>query len=224
MQYNLTVPPLKEISGSSTLFCFHPTHIHCSTLHSINSSLWSAYPGLGSVLGGGESALSTADTISASRKLIILVRGDGNKQSRKYIVLRRGGVGGKCCEEKQSRGRGSGKVGGSVAFLFIRYSGKFSVTKLHLNRDLKESKERNICIPRGRAFQAKGTAGCKGCEVGACLDCLRNIKKAKMFGAEWQRGVTITKLRDAGQGGNGPSVEQVIVMTLTFTLSKMESL
>lgn len=69
----------------------------------------------------------------------------------------------------------------------IRCSGKFSVIELCLRRDLKKSNETNIWISGRRALPAKGTAGNKSYEVEACLDCLRNNKEARMYGAEWQR-------------------------------------
>ena len=41
--------------------------------------------------------------------------------------------------------------------------------KLRFTRDLKKSKETNILDIWGASMPAKGTAGCKGCEVGASL-------------------------------------------------------
>lgn len=69
----------------------------------------------------------------------------------------------------------------------IRCERKFPVIELRLRRDLKKNNETNIWLSGGRAFPAKGTAGDRSCEVEAHLDCLRNSKKARMYGAEWQR-------------------------------------
>lgn len=53
---------------------------------------------LGNVLGGGESALHKADTVSASTKLTILVRGGRNKE--KIYSAKCHGDSDTCCEEK----------------------------------------------------------------------------------------------------------------------------
>lgn len=176
---------LKRSQARHLYSLFILLNTHCS----IQQLLLSAYYALGNVLHGKEAALSTAGTVSASLKLTVFGRGDGNREFRKCVALRTMEM--VICAVKRHRaGKGLREGWGSVAFLWIRCSGKFSVIKVHLRRDPKKSKAANILDIWGEALQAQATAGCGGREVGACTDSLRSSKLARRSAAEWQREVS----------------------------------
>lgn len=97
----------------------------------------------------------------------------------------------------------------------IRCSGKFSVIKLRLRRDLKKSNETNIWVSGGRGSPAKGTAGNKTLWGRSLL----GLSEEQQGGQDvWSRvakgGVTIAKIRDVGQMAKCPKATGMILTSV----------